>query len=293
MTEEVAEEKVTGVENKEEEEEEENVVAENDGDDDGMALSRQRVEEAKADRSGRVYRVYCDGVFDLFHVGHALMFKQAKLALGAPEKTHLIAGVCSDELTRRFKGETVMDHKTRCESVANCRWVDEVAPDAPWVLDAEFLEKYHIDFVAHDAIPYKGEDTDDVYSFVKKRGMFLETQRTEGISSSDIIMQIVRDYDVYVDRNIDRGYTTQQLNLSLTNTMRANARLNQRMVASAYKAFMKSKTWGNAMRLMRSVTTLLNPISVLPRNAATFTVLTLVITLIALAFRRIRAQRRM
>ena len=201
------------------EESTEETIVKRDNADDGMALSRQRVAEAKADKSGRVYTVYCDGVFDLFHVGHALMFKQAKFALGAPEKTHLIAGVCSDELTRKYKGETVLDHKTRCESVANCKWVDEVAPDAPWVLNAEFLEKYHVDFVAHDAIPYKSDDSDDVYSFVKQRGMFLETQRTDGISTSDIVMQIVRDYDVYVDRNIDRGYTAEQLNLSFTNTV--------------------------------------------------------------------------
>ena len=23
----------------------------------------------------------------------------------------------------------------------HCRWVDEVVPDAPWVIDAEFIEK--------------------------------------------------------------------------------------------------------------------------------------------------------
>lgn len=229
-----------------------------------MELSRQRVAEARADESGRVYRVYCDGVFDLFHVGHALMLKQAKHALGKPEKTCIIAGVCSDELTRRYKGPTVMNHQVRCESVANCKWVDEVAPDAPWTLTPEFLDKYRIDFVAHDAIPYQSEDSDDVYAFVKQRGMFLETQRTDGISTSDIIMDIVRDYDVFVDRNIDRGYTPSQLNLSYSNTVcsallpphlpfyfpsphacflcpqvRANARLNNRILASSWRMFLK------------------------------------------------------
>lgn len=33
------------------------------------------------------------------------------------------------------------------------RWVDEVIPDAPWVLDQEFLEKHKIDYVAHDSLP--------------------------------------------------------------------------------------------------------------------------------------------
>jgi len=267
-------------------------VVEEEKVDDGMALSRKRVAEARADKSDRVYVVYCDGVFDLFHVGHALMFKQAKLALGAPEKTKLIAGVCSDELTKKYKGDTVLDHKTRCESVANCKWVDEVAPDAPWTLNAEFLEKYHIDFVAHDAIPYASEDSDDVYSFVKQRGMFLETQRTDGISTSDIVMHIVRDYDKYVDRNIDRGYTPEQLNLSFSNTMRANERLNRRLVTSAYNSFMKNKTWNNAMKMLKAVTTMMNPVSVLPKKAKMFTILSAVIIVIGIAFKHIRAQRK-
>ena len=63
-----------------------------------MVLSRAKVVAARADSSGRVYRVYCDGVFDLFHLAHMRMFEQAKKALGPADKVHLIAGVCSDEL---------------------------------------------------------------------------------------------------------------------------------------------------------------------------------------------------
>jgi choline-phosphate cytidylyltransferase len=33
------------------------------------------------------------------------------------------------------------------------RWVDEVIPDAPWVIDQEFLDKHSIDYVAHDSLP--------------------------------------------------------------------------------------------------------------------------------------------
>lgn len=116
-----------------------------------FALSRKKVSDAKADTSGRVYRVYCDGVFDLFHIGHMKMLEQAKKALGDDgKKVHLICGVCSDELVHRFKGRTVMNHWTRCESARHCKWVDEVAEDAPWVISDDFIQKYNIDFVAHD-----------------------------------------------------------------------------------------------------------------------------------------------
>lgn len=46
-----------------------------------------------------------------------------------------------------------------------CRWVDEVLPDAPWVITADFLTDHNIDFVAHDDLPYADNSgqTDDVY----------------------------------------------------------------------------------------------------------------------------------
>lgn len=49
---------------------------------------------------------------------------------------------------------------------------------------------------------------------VKSIGKFKETKRTDGISTSDIIMRIVKDYNQYVMRNLDRGYTRKDLGVS-------------------------------------------------------------------------------
>ena len=86
--------------------------------------------------------------------------------------------------------------------------------DAPWVVDQEFLDKHQIDYVAHDDIPYQSEDSDDVYAFVKNAGRFIPTRRTEGVSTSDLITRIVRDYDAYVRRNLERGVSAKELNIS-------------------------------------------------------------------------------
>lgn len=68
--------------------------------------------------------------------------------------------------------------------------------------------------MAHDDIPYQSDGVDDVYAFVKDQGKFLATQRTDGISTSDLITRIVRDYDEYVRRNLDRGIPAKDLNVS-------------------------------------------------------------------------------
>uniref|UniRef100_M4FHW4 choline-phosphate cytidylyltransferase n=1 Tax=Brassica campestris TaxID=3711 RepID=M4FHW4_BRACM len=176
--------------------------------------------------SDQPVRVYADGIFDLFHFGHARAIEQAKKSF---PNTYLLVGCCNDKITNKFKGKTVMTESERYESLRHCKWVDEVSPDAPWVLTIEFLDKHKIDYVAHDALPYADASGagNDVYEFVKSIGKFKETKRTEGISTSDIIMRIVKDYNQYVLRNLDRGYSREELGVSFEKRLRVNVKLKK------------------------------------------------------------------
>lgn len=75
---------------------------------------------------------------------HALQLRQAKLSFPS---VRLLVGVLPDECNADSPTPTC-PHIERCELLRHCRWVDEVIPDAPPVLDEQFLLRHRIDFVA-------------------------------------------------------------------------------------------------------------------------------------------------
>jgi len=198
----------------------------------------------------RPIRVYADGIYDLFHFGHAKSLEQAKKLF---PNTYLLVGCCNDELTHKYKGRTVMTEDERYESLRHCKWVDEVIPDAPWVVSEEFLDKHNIDFVAHDSLPYADASGagKDVYEHVKKLGKFKETQRTDGISTSDIIMRIVKDYNEYVMRNLARGYTRKDLGVSYVKEKRLRVNMGLKNLRDKVKQHQEKvgEKWSTVAKL--------------------------------------------
>jgi glycerol-3-phosphate cytidylyltransferase len=68
---------------------------------------------------------YAPGVYDMFHVGHLNILKNARLGCD-----HLIAGVVSDEMAEWAKGKRpVIPLAERLEIVRNIRFVDDAVEE--------------------------------------------------------------------------------------------------------------------------------------------------------------------
>ena len=68
---------------------------------------------------------YAPGAYDMFHVGHLNILRQAK-----QHCDHLIAGVVSDEMCQLTKGKTpVVPLAERMEVVSHISFVDEVVAE--------------------------------------------------------------------------------------------------------------------------------------------------------------------
>jgi len=152
-------------------------------------------------------RIYADGVFDLFHFGHGCVFEQIKTLY--PD-CYLIIGLHSDEVVHDKKGVTVMTYEERAKSISYNKYVDEIYHNAPWIITEEFININNIDYVAHDDTPYISKDDngnilEDIYSIPKRLHKFLSIKYTSGISTTELISRIIKNYDVYKTRNEKRG----------------------------------------------------------------------------------------
>jgi len=133
----------------------------------------------------REVRIFMDGAFDLMHYGHMNAFRRGR-SLG----THLVVGVNSDESIKECKGPPVNNEEERMIMVEGCKFVDEVVPNCPYIMNEEYLnwviKEYRIDYVVHGDDPciVNGKD---VYEEAQKLGKYRTIARTEGVSTTDIV----------------------------------------------------------------------------------------------------------
>lgn len=137
-------------------------------------------------------RVYADGVFDMYHIGHARVLEQAKKLF---PHTYLIVGVSGDQETIEKKGKIVNNEWERSEILKHCKWVDEVILPCPWIVTVDFLRKHNIHYVAHDEAPYGGEGQEDIYADVKKLVSlsYSDLHQTEIFSLIHLLIEIHRE----------------------------------------------------------------------------------------------------
>jgi glycerol-3-phosphate cytidylyltransferase len=89
---------------------------------------------------------YTTGVFDLFHIGHVNLLRNAK---GMCDK--LVVGVTTDELVSYKNKKSVISFEERMEVVRSCRYVDAVIPQEDMDKFVQWQKiKFDVMFVGDD-----------------------------------------------------------------------------------------------------------------------------------------------
>eukprot|EP00931_Biecheleriopsis_adriatica_P105942 TRINITY_DN80460_c0_g1_i1.p1 TRINITY_DN80460_c0_g1~~TRINITY_DN80460_c0_g1_i1.p1 ORF type:complete len:194 (+),score=38.46 TRINITY_DN80460_c0_g1_i1:82-663(+) len=151
--------------------------AENDSD-------TQKHIESLAAGSGKPI-VYCNGVWDMCHIGHQKLFQRAS------QNGNLMVGVHGDEACAGYKRPPIMSADERALQVSGCKGVWKVLKNAPLeAITPEFMEKYKIDVVAL-GVEYEEKSPDPKddkwYGYPRESGKYVALPRTDGISTSDLI----------------------------------------------------------------------------------------------------------
>ena len=126
-------------------------------------------------------RVYADMAADLFHYGHVEFLKKAR-ALG----DYLLVGVHADDALESYKRRPLLTMEERIASVAGCRHVDEVLPNAPLSVNQAWIEEHSIHLVVHGD-DFTQEQLERFYRVPIEMGIFRTLTYTQGISTSDLI----------------------------------------------------------------------------------------------------------
>ncbi len=90
--------------------------------------------------------VYMDGIFDLYHAGHAEAIEKCK---DLTFDGNVIIGVISDVDAKGYKRKPFYSQRERCLLLSKNRDVDKIICPAPLVVTEDFMNKHNIDLVVH------------------------------------------------------------------------------------------------------------------------------------------------
>ena len=88
-----------------------------------------------------VKKVYCQGVFDLFHEGHINLFHEAS-KLG-----DVYVGVHRDVDAEKYKRRPFLTYDERCNLVGSCKYVTAVIPNTDLEITEDFIKQHNIDVI--------------------------------------------------------------------------------------------------------------------------------------------------
>jgi glycerol-3-phosphate cytidylyltransferase len=131
---------------------------------------------------------YTTGVFDLFHIGHVNLLRNAKSMCD-----RLIVGVTTDELVAYKNKRAVIPFKERVEIVNSSKYVDLVVPQENMdKFDAHARYKFNVMFVGDDW--YKTNKWEEIEAgFVKlnvKVVYFPYTKSTSSTLINNVLNQL-------------------------------------------------------------------------------------------------------
>tara|TARA_B100001287_G_scaffold276856_1_gene290166 strand:- start:8061 stop:8942 length:882 start_codon:yes stop_codon:yes gene_type:complete len=143
-------------------------------------------------------RIYCDGIFDLFHTGHLKHFEKIQNLFDEP--IILIVGIISDKIATDYKRKPILSQYNRFQIVKSCQYVNEVFITDVLIMDESFLNKYNIDYVVHGFTKEDREKQQTFFEIPIKLGKFKELDYHEGISTTELIKNpIVKNKTKRVD----------------------------------------------------------------------------------------------
>ncbi len=138
--------------------------------------------------------IYVGGTFDLFHYGHARFLEQCS------KYGKVIVAINTDDFCERYKRKPVLTLGERIESVAACKWVDEVIVnigDEDSGITIDTIKDKKVTHIAHGD-DWTGDSLIEQLGisqeWLDERGIsMLYVPYTKGISTSDIIGRINGD----------------------------------------------------------------------------------------------------
>ena len=131
-------------------------------------------------------RVYIDGIFDLFHIGHIEAINQC-FKYG----NEIIVGVVSDKDAESYKRIPYINENDRVEILKNIKNISKVIFPCPLVITKEFIINNNIDIVVHSFFDDKDyEKQKNFFKIPIDMGIFKKINYSSKLSTTDIINKI-------------------------------------------------------------------------------------------------------